>query len=160
MELALPIFIKLFPNMLPSTFQESSKEEEKLRKQVKVKVEMAKFLQVSNWSYFIMLGFQDTIEEIALEKNLIKGGADSKALEFAQFIKKVRTEGGYVSNEEIFKFSKLFEDELTLDNLSMSQLRALCRLLTIQPLGSPEILRFQLNMKLRELQADDKVRQT
>lgn len=106
------------------------------------------------------MGFQDTIEEIALEKNLIKGGPDSKALEFAQFIKKVRTEGGYVSNEEIFKFSKLFEDELTLDNLSMSQLRALCRLLTIQPLGSPEILRFQLNMKLRELKADDKVRQT
>lgn len=26
MELALPIFIKLFPNMLPSTFQEASKE--------------------------------------------------------------------------------------------------------------------------------------
>lgn len=26
MELALPLFIKLFPNMLPSTFQEASKE--------------------------------------------------------------------------------------------------------------------------------------
>ena len=26
MELTLPIFIKLFPNMLPSTFQEASKE--------------------------------------------------------------------------------------------------------------------------------------
>lgn len=26
MEFALPIFIKLFPNMLPSTFQEASKE--------------------------------------------------------------------------------------------------------------------------------------
>lgn len=76
------------------------------------------------------------------------------------------------------------QDELTLDNLSMSQLRALCRLLNVpvslirllynlhasivsfrrsfwicifQPLGSPEILRFQLNMKLRELKADDKV---
>ncbi|RCN34916.1 LETM1-like protein [Ancylostoma caninum] len=111
MELALPIFIKLFPNMLPSTFQESSKEEERLRKQVKVKVEMAKFLQ-------------DTIEEIALERRSKaiepKG---SKAVEFAQFIKKVRAEGGYVSNQELIKFTKLFEDELTLDNLSMSQLR-------------------------------------
>ncbi|KAK6028491.1 LETM1-like protein [Ostertagia ostertagi] len=144
MELALPIFIKLFPNMLPSTFQESSKEEEKLRKQVKVKVEMAKFLQ-------------DTIEEIALERRSKATEAKgSKALEFAQFIKKIRSEGGYVSNEELFKFSKLFEDELTLDNLSMSQLRSLCRLMSIQPLGSPEILRFQLHMKLRELKADDK----
>lgn len=144
MEFALPIFIKLFPNMLPSTFQEHSKEEEKFRKQVKVKVEMAKFLQ-------------DTIEEIALERrSKAIESKDSKAVEFAQFIKKVRTEGGYVSNEELFKFSKLFEDELTLDNLSMSQLRSLCRLMSIQPLGSPEILRFQLHMKLRELKADDK----
>ena len=69
----------------------------------------------------------------------------------------MRTEGGYVSNAELFKFSKLFEDELTLDNLSMSQLRALCRLLLIQPLGTPNVLRFQLNMKLRELKADDRV---
>ncbi|GMT10486.1 hypothetical protein PFISCL1PPCAC_1783 [Pristionchus fissidentatus] len=144
MELALPIFIKLFPGMLPSTFQEHDKEQEKFRKQVKVKVEMAKFLQ-------------DTIEEIALERKK-KTNADetSKALEFAHFIKKARMEGGYVSNKDLFKFSKLFEDELTLDNLSMSQLRALCRLLNTPPLGSPEILRFQLNMKLRELKADDK----
>ncbi|KJH44577.1 LETM1-like protein [Dictyocaulus viviparus] len=143
MELALPIFIKLFPNMLPSTFQESGKEEEKLRKQVKVKVEMAKFLQ-------------DTIEEIALERRSnATEPHGSKAVEFAQFIKKVRSEGGYVSNEELFKFSKLFEDELTLDNLSMSQLRSLCRLMSIQPFGSPEILRFQLNLKLRELKTDD-----
>uniref|UniRef100_A0A915CZE6 Mitochondrial proton/calcium exchanger protein n=1 Tax=Ditylenchus dipsaci TaxID=166011 RepID=A0A915CZE6_9BILA len=52
---------------------------------------------------------------------------------------------------------KLFEDELTLDNLSMSQLRALCRILSIQPLGTPEILRFQLTLKLRDLKADDKL---
>ncbi|CAJ0956995.1 unnamed protein product, partial [Mesorhabditis belari] len=146
MELALPFFIKFFPNMLPSTFQEKSKEEEKIAKQLKVRVEMAKFLQ-------------DTIEEIALEKKSRSKEVkptESKALEFAQFIKKVRTEGGYVSNADLFKYTKLFEDELTLDNLSMSQLRALCKLLSIQPLGTPEILRFQLNLKLRELKADDK----
>ncbi|PAV67941.1 hypothetical protein WR25_01187 isoform C [Diploscapter pachys] len=96
---------------------------------------------------------------MALEKRKMLPDAkgESKALEFARFIKKVRAEGGYVSNEELLKFSKLFEDELTLDNLGMSQLRSLCRLMTIQPLGSPEILRFQLNMKLRELKADDKM---
>jgi len=63
-----------------------------------------------------------------------------------------------VTNAELFKFMKLFEDELTLDNLGMSQLRALCRLLGISKIGSPEILRFRLNYKLRELKADDKVR--
>uniref|UniRef100_A0A8R1E0E8 Mitochondrial proton/calcium exchanger protein n=1 Tax=Caenorhabditis japonica TaxID=281687 RepID=A0A8R1E0E8_CAEJA len=142
MELALPIFIKLFPGMLPSTFQETSKEEEKFRKQVKLRVEMAKFLQ-------------DTIEEIGLERKTHNKEA-TRSLDFARFIKKVRNEGGYVSNEELLKFSKLFEDELTLDNLNMGQLRSLCRLMSINSLGSPEILRFQLNMKIRELKADDK----
>lgn len=41
----------------------------------------------------------------------------------------------------------------------MSQLRALCRILGVQTFGTPEILRFQLNMKLRDLKADDKVYQ-
>lgn len=63
-----------------------------------------------------------------------------------------------MNNEELFKFSKLFEDELTLDNLSMVQLRALCRLLGISKLGTPELLRFRLQLKLRELKADDRVR--
>lgn len=99
---------------------------------------------------------QDTIEEIGLERRNTKN-KQSKAYEFAQFIRRTRTEGSYVSNEEIFKFAKLFEDELTLDSLAMGQLRALCRMLGIQPIGTPEILRFQLMLKLRELKADDKV---
>lgn len=82
----------------------------------------------------------------------------SKVADWAKWNFQVRSEGGYVSNTELFKFSKLFEDELTLDNLSLSTLRALCRMLDIQPLGTPEILRFQLTMKLRELKADDQVR--
>uniref|UniRef100_A0AC35TV09 Letm1 RBD domain-containing protein n=1 Tax=Rhabditophanes sp. KR3021 TaxID=114890 RepID=A0AC35TV09_9BILA len=144
MELALPIFIKLFPNMLPSTFQEASMEKEKNKKQVKIRIEMAKFLQ-------------STLEEIGLERKKTSDGRESTALEFANFIKSVREGDGYVSNENIFKYSKLFEDEITLDNLAMAQLRALCRLLGIQPMGSPEILRFQLKMKLRELKADDRL---
>lgn len=109
---------------------------------MKLRVEMAKFLQ-------------DTIEEIGLERKT-RNKESTRSLEFALFIKKVRNEGGYVSNEELLKFSKLFEDEITLDNLSMGQLRSLCRLMSINSLGSPEILRFQLNMKIRELKADDK----
>lgn len=60
-------------------------------------------------------------------------------------------------NEEILKFSKLFEDEITLDSLSRPQLVALCRLLELQPIGTNNFLRFQLRMKLRSLKADDHV---
>ncbi|KAI1732103.1 LETM1-like protein [Ditylenchus destructor] len=126
--------------------RERQQLEEKIRRQLKVRTEMAKFLQ-------------DTLEEIALErKSKAKDSEkESKAYEFSQFLRKLRTEGGYVSNTDLFKFTKLFEDELTLDNLSMSQLRALCRILSIPPLGTHEILRFQLHMKLRDLKADDRM---
>lgn len=65
--------------------------------------------------------------------------------------------GEQVSTEEIMKFSKLFEDEITLDSLSRSQLIALCRVLEVQTLGTNNFLRFQLRMKLRSLAADDKM---
>lgn len=55
------------------------------------------------------------------------------------------------------KFSKLFEDEITLDSLSRPQLSALCRLLELQPIGPNNFLRFQLRMKLRSLNADDQM---
>ena len=69
----------------------------------------------------------------------------------------IRTSAAQATTEEIVKFSKLFENDLTLDNLTRPQLVALCRLLLLQPIGSSNFLRFQLRMKLRQLMADDKV---
>jgi hypothetical protein len=43
-EFSLPFFLKLFPNMLPSTFASKDAEEMKLYKTVKARLEMAKFL--------------------------------------------------------------------------------------------------------------------
>ena len=37
--------LKLFPNMLPSTFEDKLKKEEELKKRLNVKLEIAKFLQ-------------------------------------------------------------------------------------------------------------------
>ncbi|XP_022097752.1 mitochondrial proton/calcium exchanger protein-like isoform X2 [Acanthaster planci] len=142
MEFLLPVALWLFPNMLPSTFQSRSDKEKKLKQELKVKLEMAKFLQ-------------DTIEDTALQSK--KPKATERARQFAHFIEKIRTSGEQASNEEIIKFSKLFEDELTLDNLNRQQLTALCRLLRLQPVGTNNFLRFQLRMQLRSLMADDKM---
>ncbi|XP_040916123.1 mitochondrial proton/calcium exchanger protein isoform X2 [Toxotes jaculatrix] len=141
MEFLLPVALKLFPNMLPSTFETQSKKEERLKKELRVKLEMAKFLQ-------------DTIEEIALRNKVAQ---DSVTEEFSTFFQKIRDSGERPSNEQIIKFSKLFEDELTLDNLTRPQLVALCRLLELQSIGTNNFLRFQLIMKLRAIRADDKL---
>jgi len=106
-----------------------------------VKIEMAKFLQ-------------KTLDEMALQSSDHKS---EKAKEFAEFFYKVRTTGTVATNEEIMKFSKVFEDEITLDSLSRPQLIALCRVLDVQTLGTTNFLRFLLRMRLRSLTADDKV---
>ncbi|XP_011633164.1 mitochondrial proton/calcium exchanger protein [Pogonomyrmex barbatus] len=141
MEFLLPVAIKLFPGMLPSTFQTATEKEDKLKQALKVKIEMAKFLQ-------------KTLDEMALQSSDHKS---EKAKEFAEFFYKVRTTGTVATNEEIMKFSKVFEDEITLDSLSRPQLIALCRVLDVQTLGTTNFLRFLLRMRLRSLTADDKL---
>ncbi len=45
MELLLPVALKLFPGMLPSTFTTSTEREAKMKREVAAKLEYAKFLQ-------------------------------------------------------------------------------------------------------------------
>ncbi|TEA24853.1 hypothetical protein DBR06_SOUSAS36410026 [Sousa chinensis] len=116
-------------------------QEERLKKELRVKLELAKFLQ-------------DTIEEMALKNKAAKGDATK---DFSMFFQKIRETGERPSNEEIMRFSKLFEDELTLDNLTRLQLVALCKLLELQSMGTNSFLRFQLTMRLRSIKADDKL---
>ncbi|CAL8147314.1 unnamed protein product [Orchesella dallaii] len=140
MELLLPFFIKMFPGMLPSTFQSAKDRESKMKGELKVKLEMAKFLQ-------------QTLDEMAPQS---KGRSSELAKEFAMFIEKIRTSGTEVGIDEILKFSKLFEDEITLDSMSRPQLMALSRLLEIPAIGTSTMLRFRLRMRLRNLAVDDK----
>jgi hypothetical protein len=45
MEFALPIALRLFPNMLPSTFQDSLKAEESMKRELQSRIAMAQFFQ-------------------------------------------------------------------------------------------------------------------
>lgn len=140
MEFLLPVFLKLFPEMLPSTFETDSKKEEKQRKTLSAKLELAKFLQ-------------DTIAELA-RRNKASAG---EATKFSSYVQQVRHSGKQPSTKEIVRFSKLFEDELTLEHLERPQLVILCKLLELQPIGTNNLLRFQLLMKLRSIKADDEM---
>ncbi|KAM9310927.1 LETM1 domain-containing protein LETM2, mitochondrial [Gastrophryne carolinensis] len=142
MEFLLPVFLKLFPEMLPSTFETESKKEEKMKKKLGAKLEMAKFLQ-------------ETISEMA-RRNKAETGGDRQQ-QFSSYVQQVRVAGAQPSTQEIVRFTKLFEDELTLEHLERSQLAALCRLLELPPIGTNNLLRFQLLMTLRSIRADDEM---
>jgi LETM1 and EF-hand domain-containing protein 1, mitochondrial len=141
MELLLPLAIKFFPGMLPSTFQSASDQDVKIKQNLKVKIEMAKFLQ-------------KTLDDMTVQH---KDHRSEAAKDFSEFFQKLRTSGNQATNEEIIKFSKLFEDEITLDSLKRPQLLALCRVLEANTIGTTNLLKFQLRMKLRSLAADDRM---
>ncbi|XP_060549579.1 LETM1 domain-containing protein LETM2, mitochondrial isoform X2 [Pantherophis guttatus] len=117
------------------------RREEKQRKKLSAKLELAKFLQ-------------ETIAELA-RRNKASTGAATQL--FSSYVQKVRHSGQQPSTQEIVQFSKLFEDELTLEHLERSQLVILCKLLELQPIGTNNLLRFQLLMKLRSIKADDEM---
>ncbi|MCD9559063.1 hypothetical protein HAX54_016792 [Datura stramonium] len=122
MEFLLPVFLKLFPNMLPSTFQDKMKEQEALEEEVDCEIEYAKFLQ-------------DTVKEMA---------------------KEVRRGAG-VTNRRNLGFAKLFNDELTPDNISRPRLVSMCKYMGISPYGTDAYLRFMLRKRLQRIKEDDKL---
>lgn len=45
MEFALPFALRIFPNLLPSTFQDSLKAEENMKRELQSRISMAQFFQ-------------------------------------------------------------------------------------------------------------------
>jgi len=164
MEFALPFALKLFPNMLPSTFQDSLKAEENMKRELKSRIAMAEF-------------FQETLQDLAKEQK--KAAANRKmaikqdgselsvaectealttreetAASFLKFLEEARN-GELFPPEVIISYSTFFKDELTLDNMPRMQLINMCRYMSIPPYGSDNLLRFQLRHRIRSLVEDD-----
>lgn len=112
MEFLLPFALKLFPNMLPSTFQDSLKAEENMKRELQSRIAMAGFLQ-------------ETLQSLVKKK---KGGDTSSpeksdsATDFLQFLESSR-KGEPLPPDAIIKFSSYFKDEFTLGKFSLLWLR-------------------------------------
>eukprot|EP00250_Pteridium_aquilinum_P012118 c20521_g1_i1 orf=1-2061(-) len=144
MEFLLPVFLKVFPNMLPSTFQDKMKEQEALKRKLNARIQYAKFLQ-------------DTVKEMAKEIKTTRSGAVQRTAEdLDEFMNKVR-HGERVSNDDIIGFAKLFNDELTLDNISRSRLVSMCKYMGLQSYGTDAYLRYMLRSKLSWIKSDDRM---
>lgn len=116
----------------------TSAQEEKQRKLLRVRLEMAKFLQ-------------ETLRESGLKANAHIVGSDA----FKEFFRKVRSTGESPSSQDVINVARLFDDDLTLDNLSRPQLVSTCRYMAINAFGTDNFLRGNIRTRLLQLRRDD-----
>ncbi|KAF2442274.1 LETM1-domain-containing protein [Karstenula rhodostoma CBS 690.94] len=138
-ELLLPVALKLFPNLLPSTYEGQSSKDAKAKTLRSTRKEVSSFLR-------------QTLQETGLPVS----AENAQREEFSEFFRKVRTTGEAPSTEEIVKVCKIFKDDLTLDNLSRPQLVAICRYLNLTSFGTDNLLRYQIRVRMRQIKRDDR----
>jgi len=117
-------------------------------------MEMARFLQETTHLLAQQIVAEQPNQKGPDGKPLTEGERAANARSFRDFMAKVRA-GKKVNNADILAFTKLFDAELTLDNLDKKQLEAMCRLLDIRVFGSVWVLRYKLEERLRAIQKDD-----
>ncbi|CAG8251098.1 unnamed protein product [Penicillium olsonii] len=138
-ELLLPVALKIFPNMLPSTYEGQKARDAKALNLSSTRKEVSGFLR-------------NTLRETGLPLN----AATVKNDEFADFFRKIRTTGESPSTEDVIKVCKIFKDDLTLDNLSRPQLVGICRYMNLNTFGTDAMIRYTIRHRMRQIKRDDR----
>ncbi|KNE65437.1 hypothetical protein AMAG_11065 [Allomyces macrogynus ATCC 38327] len=140
-ELTLPVLLRVFPTMLPSTFEKSGDYEERKRRLLQVRLGLAQFLQ-------------ETVAEMAVDN---AGNNKHAVAAFTDFFKDLRSTGRAPDTAALLAVARQFEDELTLENLSRPQLVSMCRYMALRAVGTDAWLRYQLRAHMRHLHTDDQM---
>ncbi|KAJ2710968.1 LETM1 domain-containing protein ylh47 [Coemansia spiralis] len=141
-ELLLPVALKLFPGMLPSTYEDAASAEKKRAKVQDVRNQMSRYLK-------------ETIAE--MNRHRSEAPPASQPEDTGAFLSKIRTSGEAMSTDDLVRVAHIFEDDLTLDNLSRPQLVSICRFMGVNAFGTDRYLRYQITNRMRYIRADDKV---
>ena len=138
-ELLLPVALKLFPNMLPSTYEGQKSKDNKATNLRATRKEVSNFLR-------------NTLKETGLPLT----AATAQKEEFTNFFRKVRATGEAPTASDVIKVCKIFKDDLTLDNLSRPQLVGMCRYMNLNTFGTDMMLRYQIRHRMRQIKRDDR----
>ena len=136
-ELLLPFALKLFPNLLPSTYESSKKRENKLENLRNTRKLMSQIIK-NNKPHFK----PNNISE------------EQKAL-FNRFYTHVRATGVPESRQQLIEVARLFTDDTVLDNVTRPYLIALAKYMNLQPFGTDVMLRYRIRYSMLELKKDD-----
>ncbi|KAL8694062.1 MAG: hypothetical protein Q9218_001240 [Villophora microphyllina] len=138
-ELLLPVALKLFPNLLPSTYEGQKSKDAKATSLRATRKEVSSFLR-------------NTLKETGLPVSKVNAQKE----EFADFFRKVRATGESPTPEDVIKVCKIFKDDLTLDNLSRPQLVGMARYMNLNAFGTDILLRYQIRRRMRQIKRDDR----
>ena len=138
-ELLLPVALKLFPNLLPSTYEARDAKDKKATTLRAKRTEVSNFLRV-------------TLKESGIPISAINAQRE----EFTEFFRKVRATGESPTEEDVIKVCKIFKDDLTLDNLSRPQLVGMCRYMNLNTFGTDVMLRYTIRHRMRQIKRDDR----
>lgn len=138
-ELLLPVALKLFPNMLPSTYEGAKSKEAKATTLRSTRKEVSNFLR-----------------QTLRESGIPVSAANAQKEEFTEFFRKLRATGESPTKADVIKVCKIFKDDLTLDNLSRPQLVGICRYMNLATFGTDTMLRYQIRHRMRQIKRDDK----
>lgn len=136
-ELLLPVALKLFPNLLPSTYESKKDKQSKLESLRKTRELVADVIK-ENKSHFKPSNITEEQKQI-----------------FNDFYKHVRENGEPESRQQLIQVARLYTDDTVLDNLTRPYLVALAKYMNIQPFGTDVILRYRIRYKMLDLKKDD-----
>lgn len=137
-ELLLPVALKLFPSLLPSTYESASDKERKVTSLRDTRKKVSSMLR-------------DTVK-----MQLPASVTEEEKLDFREFIEQLRSGMEPPSKEQTLRVARLFKDDTVLDNLERPQLIAMAKYLNLQPIGTNEMLRFRMRYKLLKIKNDDR----
>lgn len=139
-EFLLPVALKYFPNLLPSTY-ESKQDREKKRLKLKKSIKGASdYIRTSVEASGLKLSKKISVEEKAA---------------FIQFFHAISI-GKNPTKEQLIRVARLFKNDQVLDNLSRHQLVAMCKYMALRPFGTNSILRYQIRHRLLNIIKDDR----
>ncbi|ODQ79792.1 hypothetical protein BABINDRAFT_161486 [Babjeviella inositovora NRRL Y-12698] len=140
-EALLPVALKFFPGMLPSTYESTTDKYKKKQRLLKTRKDTSEFIQ-------------KTLEEKGIK--MPKKMNDQGKKEFVEFFD-IMKDGGRPTDDHIVKVARYFKNDQVLDNLSRPQLVAMAKYMNLKPFGTDEILRYQIRHRLLKIIKDDKV---
>lgn len=140
-EFLLPVALKIFPGLLPSTYVSPSEAKKKRVKLAETRKAASDLIQKSLDQ-----------EGLKLSKKVVEKEKQS----FVSFFD-IISNGQTPSKEHLIQVAQMFKNDQVLDNLSRNQLVAMAKYMSLRAYGTDAIVRYQIRHRLMTIMKDDHI---